>query len=669
MPKKSSKSASWDHRGGRAATSLDTNKRWLADKHYFAHDDRVVRPGLGSYVGGNRLRVSFKTQRPSKEIRRNLNLANLDEDIPMTMSSNNNARQVIIRERTRGGCSRGRNSPLPSRNFQGGQPTGSRMRQPRLGESDWYKICIPFGHKYEKDYVLRNLLNYMAPEAFIPITYKVMDNSAIFYVDDQKAANALANCDRKITMTDGFKLQIRVKPGFPQFEIDDKLKERLKQAMGKRYIAETNALDLSKFHQDVDLVADYFCALFRPVMLMAVLDIVGEHIPTLEALNLEGNKLHIIQGLGILNKKFPKLKILYIGDNKIREMHQIDVLKDLKLEELRLNGNPVCKKYKSRQTDYVSDVRKRFPKLMRLDGTELPRPIVFDVVDEAAKAPSSQRIFASSAKAHEVASRFLQQYFMIFDSDNRQSLLNAYNEQACFSLTITYTHAKLNGYLTENRNLFRVNDTSKRMKLLKTGKLPVVSFLSEMPQTKHLLDSFTMDITLPTPTMMFVTLTGYFQEVNSKEEPIRYFNRTFIIIPEGAGYCICNEQLHISQPTDAQLKQLKSQLSQSVQPTPLLPQTPVQQPTVLIPPTPVEQSAPLVAQMTTEVEVAKPMETAELSEEIKQQMVVTLSQQTNMNLQWSFKCLNEVQWNYDNAFAAFQNFFKLGQIPSEAFAK
>lgn len=67
----------------------------------------------------------------------------------------------------------------------------------------------------------------------------------------------------------------------------------------------------------IDLVTDYFCALFRPVMLMAVLDIVGEHIPTLEALNLEGNKLHIIQGLGILSKKFPKLKILYIGDNKV----------------------------------------------------------------------------------------------------------------------------------------------------------------------------------------------------------------------------------------------------------------------------------------------------------------------------------------------------------------
>jgi nuclear RNA export factor len=77
-----------------------------------------------------------------------------------------------------------------------------------------------------------------------------MGKEASFYVDDYKMANSLLNCNRKITMTDGFKLQVRVKPGFPQCEIDDKLKERLKQAMTKRYVQETNALDLSKFHQD-----------------------------------------------------------------------------------------------------------------------------------------------------------------------------------------------------------------------------------------------------------------------------------------------------------------------------------------------------------------------------------------------------------------------------------
>lgn len=64
-------------------------------------------------------------------------------------------------------------------------------------------------------------------------------------------AVALLNCDRKITTTDGFKMQLWVsKPVFPQCEIDDKLKQRLKQAMAKRYVHETNALDLSKFHRD-----------------------------------------------------------------------------------------------------------------------------------------------------------------------------------------------------------------------------------------------------------------------------------------------------------------------------------------------------------------------------------------------------------------------------------
>lgn len=74
------------------------------------------------------------------------------------------------------------------------------------------------------------------------------------------------------------------------------------------------------------------------------------------------------------------------------------------------------------------------------DGIELPRPIVFDVVDEAAKMPPSQRMFVADAKVQEIASHFLLQYFTIFDSENRQPLLDAYDERACFSMTITTSY-------------------------------------------------------------------------------------------------------------------------------------------------------------------------------------------------------------------------------------
>lgn len=143
--------------------------------------------------------------------------------------------------------------------------------------------------------------------------------------------------------------------------------------------------------------------------------------------------------------------------------------------------------------------------------------------------------------------------------------------------------------------------------------------------------------------MMLITVTGLFKELNSKDEPVRYFNRTFIIVPKGNGYCILNEQLHISHPTEMQHKLLSNH--------------------------------PTEAQMSEGPSITKTsnsgLETTvpQLSEEVKQQMTVTLSQQTNMNLEWSLKCLQEVQWNYENAVSAFQEFFKRGQIPSEAFSK
>lgn len=634
MPKKPLRGG----RGGRPGN--------FEDKHYFGHDYRVARNDGNSYHTYNRPRVSFKTQaRPARDVPRSLALACLDEDVQMATSSNNNNRQVIITGRNRG-TQRGRNSPVPNRRFRMGLVP--RLKRIPLGEPSWYKITIPYGHKYDKDYIINNLLSYIAPETFIPIMYKVFGNEANFYVDDNKVAVALLECDRKITTTDGYKLVIKItKPPFPQCEIDAKLKERLKQAMAKRYVHATNALDLSRFHRDPDLISDYFCALFRPQILKAVLDIVSEHIPDLEALNLDGNKLQIIERLSILNQKFLKLRILYIGDNRINDMNQIDTIKDLKLEELKLAGNPICNKYKSRQNDYISDVRKRFPKLLRLDGMDLPKPILFDVVDEGNKMPPFQRMFVANAKAQQVASQFLQQYFLIFDSENREPLLDAYVEHACFSMTVFYPHNphnsnKLNGYLMENRNLYRINDTNKRQKLLKQGRLPIVSFISEMPQTSHYLNTFTMDISLITDGIMLITVTGLFKELDKKEQPIRYFNRTFIIIPEGSGYCIRNEQLHITQPTDAQLKQLNSQSE--------------------------AQMTDPGSQTSSVSGTTEPLP-VQLSEDVKQQMTMTLSQQTNMNLEWSLKCLEEVSWNYDNALSAFQEFYKRGQIPAEAFNK
>lgn len=57
-------------------------------------------------------------------------------------------------------------------------------------------------------------------------------------------------------------------------------------------------------------------------------------------------------------------------------------------------------------------------------------------------------------------------------------------------------HSRLAKFLPFNRNLNRIRDPAVRNTLLKCGKLPVVSFLSELPQTEHDPQSFACDLTL-----------------------------------------------------------------------------------------------------------------------------------------------------------------------------
>ena len=54
---------------------------------------------------------------------------------------------------------------------------------------------------------------------------------------------------------------------------------------------------------------------------------------------------------------------------------------------------------------------------------------------------------------------------------------------------------------------------------------------------------------------MHVSVSGIFKELNEgKETPLRSFNRVFIIVPSGSGFCIANEQLFITNCTPSQLK-------------------------------------------------------------------------------------------------------------------
>ncbi|KAL0280869.1 UNVERIFIED_CONTAM: hypothetical protein PYX00_002033 [Menopon gallinae] len=436
------------------------------------------------------------------------------------------------------------------------------LRQDTLRPCDWYKIKIPFGSKYDKNNILQMLLKYLAPNVFVPVSYANVGTHAVFYVDDMKAAQLLQEANRKITLPDGHKMIVKVHEGRPpQVPMNDELKEKIKAAMCKRYIAENKALDLSKFVKDPEFSPGIFVTLSRPSVLRAVLQIISEHIPDLFALDLTGNKIQSIDdGSSIEFQKLKNLRILHLGENNIKYYAALNPLKGLELNELVLKDNPVVELCSDR-AHFVSEIRRRFPKLTKLDNVELPPVISFDVGEEESKLPTPKGYFICNPEGGGFVPEFLKQFIAMYDSDKRSELAVAYHENSNFSMcsfvvptsSMSPPNHRLNVYHHESRNLMKVPYYLKRRSRLHIGRSNIVKLLEKLPKTQHDLSSFVVDLPVFTPTLISLSVSGVFREPSNSAEsswPVRHFSRAFVIVPFRQGFCIINDSLFISNATE-----------------------------------------------------------------------------------------------------------------------
>ncbi|EEC03335.1 conserved hypothetical protein [Ixodes scapularis] len=107
--------------------------------------------------------------------------------------------------------------------------------------------------------------------------------------------------------------------------------------------------------------------------------------------------------------------------------------------------------------------------------------------------------------------------------------------------------------------------------------------------------------------------------------PLKSFTRTFVVVPQGAGFSIVNETLCITGGTEEQAKAF-----------------------------PMRDSAPPTSA------VPSPMGEQE-------RLVLELCAQTRMNRQFSERCLEQNSWDLQKAFAVFTELNVRGGIPPEAF--
>ncbi|KAK9883389.1 hypothetical protein WA026_001564 [Henosepilachna vigintioctopunctata] len=567
-------------------------------------------------------------------------------------------------------------------------PMPSALKKRRLWQnpSGWYGITMPNGNKYDKLFLQQTLLEILNPLAFHPIAWRPDGNNITFYVDDFKVAEKLHLIDHGIAMPDGFQMILNVKHGTPNVRISGEVKSKMRFALMSRYNLTNKSLDLTKFHYD-PIVKDWFCALYKPAIFCAMVDIINENFPDLEALSLNDNNIRIMWLLGKHAQRLKNVKIMHLAHNKIRDTWMLNTLAEMPLVELRLEGNPMCDYLKEKDL-YISEIRNMFPKLIRLDDIDLPPPNSFDI--EHKELPAASQTFLCDAQGGPLIRQFLEQYFQLFDSYNRKLLAQAYHENAIFSMTMAYPHKNkdrtfywvsgygndkndrtsswLNWYTTDNRDLKVVTDSERRFNLLKKGPESIVSFLKDMPMTIHDIMNFKVDLTVFTPLMMGFTVFGLFKEIKSghKQPPIRSFSRTFIVIPSGNGYQICNEELHITNATEDQIKTFKRT---PMPPLPDLTSLQISTPDESVPNTSVPSTSVANTSIpNTSVPNAPLIQEVDGVDNLAKQLKA-LSVQSGMNLEWSSKCLEENAWNFERATMAFNELQKKGSIPAEAFMK
>ncbi|ELK27866.1 Nuclear RNA export factor 2 [Myotis davidii] len=348
---------------------------------------------------------------------------------------------------------------------------------------------------------------------FTPVDFHYVKNKAQFFVQDASIASALKDISYKICDQENRKIAIFVNMSAVPYSVRDKLEpeemEQLKLAMCKRYDeykrydASQKALDLQLLRYDPDLVrCDVDIILNRRNCMAATLQIIEKDFPELLSLNLHNNRLYRLDGLSDIIQMVPTVKILNLSKNE--------------------------------------------------DGQDLLPPIAVDI--------DRHYLIKEKYKGSDVMKtqvlQFLQQYYLIYDSGDRQSLLGAYHDEACFSLTVPYiqdspTTSSLFEYFKDARNIKNLQDSSLCFQLLKRTKHDIVSSLSVFPKTQHDLNSFLVDMWLESESLLFFCVNGVFKEVEGRSQgSVRAFTRTFITTPASdSSMFIVNDELFVRDAT------------------------------------------------------------------------------------------------------------------------
>lgn len=408
--------------------------------------------------------------------------------------------------------------------------------------------------EYVKDYIIK----YVWPIEFryYKRRYQEEKDQIAFYICDFELAQKLYNSKCAIRVDSNLRIKFWVQSTIPTYDITDSM-TTIGAVIAKRYDPDRNHLDLSRLHDDSDLLeADCFLPLDRPCAVKYVFTIVSSSLPDLKSINLNNNRLFHRDSLRIVANSTPQLKTLNLKNNHIKELKDLEGLQSLNLEELHLAGNKVVE-ITNDYEEIKIEIMKLFPKLINLDGIDIDRK-----EQKFVPLPPIQPSCMCSENAKLFAKEFIGNYFELFDATCRQSLESFYHKNAQFSLVVLDSHGKnktICSLIKSSRNLIRVKHENQQEQLLFRGRTNIINFLNKLPALRHDPSSLTCDCPIMSG-VIHLSISGLYEVLNplflkggkhlvadSKTQSLLAFSRSFVFIPDDTGkFLISNDQLFLT---------------------------------------------------------------------------------------------------------------------------
>ncbi|DAA13109.1 TPA: nuclear RNA export factor 3-like [Bos taurus] len=310
----------------------------------------------------------------------------------------------------------------------------------------------------------------------------------------------------------------------------------------------------------------------------------------LSSLYLSNKKPYLVHGLSTIKEIASTTKNLNLSNTEVRWGTQILLRKEcgrpygwrqtkengfvkiagemdkghqLEPEGMCADRSAVCTTFRDESAN-MSTLLELFPRLLSLDGQETLSGSKCAV--EAPKClPMCKGSFFGSEELKSLILKFLQQYYLIHDYGDRQGLLGAYHEEACFSLAIPFQPkdpalSSMCAYFLDNRNMKILKDPNLRVQMMKHTKHDIVHTLCALPKTQHDFSSFVVDMCFQMEMMLCFSVNGVFKEVEGISQGcVCAFTRTFTTTPtSSSSFCIVNDELFVREASPIEAQHLHS---------------------------------------------------------------------------------------------------------------